>query len=222
MVRHRAPTDRPWWRRLITPVVLVAALLGTLWLQQVQPGGDPFNKLTPEVQRAAFPASGAMDTWVRARTFDLRADAVTGSAQLAARANSATGPNSATRTSNGVFVVLTASIRAHDEPVSLIGWQLRDDSGRLFTPTDRWPQPAIGGAAQPGFVRTVAVVFEVPAGVSGLTLLASRAAPQTLRLDSQVQVRLPVTAATVTAWRASAAPVVPPPTRTVVAGQGDS
>lgn len=216
MARHRTPAGRPWWRRAVTPAVLVGALFVTLWLQQWQTGTDPFNKLTPEVARAPFPSSGAPGQWITARTFDLRVDAVTGAAKLAATANSPA------RTSEGVFVVVQASIRAHDEPVSLAGWQLRDDTGRHFTPTDRTVQLALLGRAQPGFVRTVPVVFEIPGDVTGLTVLVSQSPAASLRLDSQVQVPLPVTGATVAGWRADPTPVRPPAVRTTVAGPGGS
>lgn len=216
MARHRKPAGRAWWRRAVSPVVLVGALFTTLWLQQWQSGTDPFNKLTPEVARAAFPSSGPPGQWVKARTFDLRVDAVTGAAKLAATANSPA------RTSTGVFVIVQASIRATDEPVSLAGWQLRDAAGRHFTPTDRVVQPAMLGMAQPGFIRTIPVVFEIPADASGLTVLVSQSRAASLRLDSQMQVPLPVTAATVAGWRADPTPVRIPTASTTVAGPGGS
>jgi hypothetical protein len=138
---------------------------------------------------------GVLGEWKQARRFAARADAV-----LTARAirTEKTGvPESLSRhDTSGVWLVVDATAKAVDEPVSIGKAQILTRDGRRYARTERLgsTRQLSGAELQPGIESRGVLVFELPADqVAGATLVLADS-PIAI-LDSELRLDLRLAAA---------------------------
>jgi hypothetical protein len=189
---RRAP-GRPTRARLVA-VVLVLAALGA---------GRAITALTPDTDRREqpYPRAGEVGETIDVRTFDLTVLSVRGAAKV-----SAFGHEFDT---SGVWVVVRVRMTAKVEPTRAGYAAVRDNRGRLYNATDRFPQTLVGGGrmGQPGVSLEADVAFEVPAAVATDLVLLVAANSIDQRMSAEAEVRLPIDNAAVARWQAVTEPI---------------
>jgi hypothetical protein len=109
---------------------------------------------------------------------------------------------------DGVFVLVTVTVTAGNEPVSLAYAVLLDRAGRIFQPTSRYMQPIDKYTVQPGTPVRGEYVYEVPASaLNGLVMQLSKDGVFEKSNQTVAQLDLGVDSATAGRWRAESGPL---------------
>jgi hypothetical protein len=111
------------------------------------------------------------------------------------------------RPTGGVWLVVDVSIATEVEPAALGSVELVDERGRSFAPasTNRFDQPIVATAVQPGTVARGGIAFEVPFDIGAQ--VSFRAGPKYTLLDAVTDVTVPIPAAAWAAWSADGSQV---------------
>jgi len=181
--RHRRDSRLVTWLAGLALLVVVLTVGGAIADRQ----------LTTDERFREFVVTGEPGQPVSARTLTV---VVVGVRPAAVLSDDTGRPH----TTGGVWLLVRVRAYGIDEPTQLGYAAVRDFEGRTWLATSRVEQPlaADGYRLQPGIPVEAEIAFEVPRAVAGELTVRLTTVSVDLRLESVVEIRLPVDAAAVT------------------------
>jgi hypothetical protein len=163
--------------------------------------GSAFTDRVPssDALQGPYVRTGAVGAQVDARTLEVTVVGVRGASVLTQDGH--------TYATGGIWIIVTVRLAARSNPTPLNYAVLTDTDGRVYRPTDRIDQVLLRGEPiEPGVAVTADIAFEVPTSVAtelSVDLAGDPSDGDDQRMDALARIRIPITAAEVSQWKAS-------------------